>query len=269
MEDSPSLSGSLAKPAAVLCHAWAVVSKEVAIPVAGALVLCGRIASKKEKLWSFNQALYCSCEMGSKSRSKHRQIFQLKRTATLVTQQLSSLLVIVFWFWVLYERQKSKLLPWKKIKTRSNEDQAFKSSSPYCFWHLLWKSIQWTSLLKIWNTHLHTQFSGFPLISQQIPAFFHSAPLHTFKSHIWFMSSVPNMHAAKKVKLQWTLMLSHSLGLSIHIGSRMARGCPVNPDKLPLYTSDHHTGSLSYIHEFALENSPLCDLVCKVMVSSK
>lgn len=47
MKDSPSLSGSLVKPAAALCHAWAIVSKQMAIPVAGALVLCGRVASKK------------------------------------------------------------------------------------------------------------------------------------------------------------------------------------------------------------------------------
>lgn len=91
-----SLPGSLVK--AALCHSWAIVSKQVAVPVAGALVLCGRVASKKEILWSSTQALHCSRETGSKSRSKHRQIFQLKRKTSSVIQQLSFLLVIVFWF---------------------------------------------------------------------------------------------------------------------------------------------------------------------------
>lgn len=37
MKDSLSHPGSLFKPAAALRHAWAVVSKQVVIPVAGGL----------------------------------------------------------------------------------------------------------------------------------------------------------------------------------------------------------------------------------------
>lgn len=118
MKDSPSLSGSLVKPAAALCHAWAIVSKQMAIPVAGALVLCGRVASKKEILWSFTQALHCSREMGSKSRSKQTNIpAEENSNFSDSTIEFS----VSYYFLVLSSLQQAKIQAFTFFKKNQNQ----------------------------------------------------------------------------------------------------------------------------------------------------